>query len=60
MKTLIIKNEKRGCEIEKTGNTYTSFNYVNYNQRIMSIYNSSKEFKTLEGAKRFANKFINN
>jgi hypothetical protein len=59
METLVIKNEKRGCEIEKTGNTYTSFNYASYSQRIMSIFNSSKEFKTLEGAKRFANKYIN-
>ncbi len=60
MKTLVIRNQKRGCEIEKTSNTYTSFNFVNYDERILSVYNSSKEFKTLEGANKFANKFINN
>ena len=55
-----ITNGKRASEIVKNGDVFISFNWVNKPLDIMSATQSSKDFKTLKGAERFANKFVNN
>lgn len=54
-----IKSGNREVRILSTGSTFSTLNFVNANLEILSHYNSSKSFKTLVGAERFANKFVN-
>lgn len=54
-----ITNGKRATEIVDNGTCIIAFNWVNKAQNVMSHTNSSKTFKTVRGAERFANKFVN-
>lgn len=54
-----ITKGKRASEIVDNGSCILAFNWINKPENIMAHNQSSRTFKTVKGAERFANRFVN-
>lgn len=58
IRTLTSENGK-AVEITKQGEVYNCFFFVNYSERLLSYFNSSKDYKSLKSAQKSALNYIN-